>query len=211
MQRNLLPYERVMKVERAWRSPSQTFGNELYGKRVGIVSASFVGRQVIRLLAPFECDIMVFDPYLGDLESEEMGVRRATLEEVFSSADIVSVHAPSTAETKGMIRADHFGSLRDGALFINTARTWVLDSAALAAELQTGRIRAVLDVFDEEPLPEKSPLRDLDNVFLTPHVSGFTDETRARLVEAIADDMKRFFDGAQPRLSVSWDRLRIMA
>jgi phosphoglycerate dehydrogenase-like enzyme len=211
MQRDLLPYERLMKVERGWKTAHQGYGNELYYKKVGIVSASMVGRQVIKLLQPFECDIMVYDPYLSESESREMGVRRVSLEELFATGDIVSVHAPSTPETKGMIGTRHFQALQDGALFVNTARTWVLDSAALLAELQTGRVRAVLDVYDREPLPADDPLRDLDNVYLTPHVSGHTDGTRARLVEAVADDMERFFAGEPPRHSVSWERLQIMA
>jgi len=211
MQRNIYPYDHLMKLERGWKASGQSFAHELYYKKVGIVSASMVGRRVIKLLKPFGCDIMVYDPYLSESESQEMGVRLVSLEELFAASDIVSVHAPSTPETKKMLGAIHFKALQDGALVVNTARTCVLDCAALLAELQTGRIRAVLDVFDEEPLPADDPLRDLDNVFLTPHISGYTDESRKRLVEAIADDMKRFFDGEAPILSVSWDRLKIMA
>jgi phosphoglycerate dehydrogenase-like enzyme len=211
MQRNLYPYDHLMKVERGWRSARQSYAHELYYKKVGIVSASMVGRRVIKLLEPFGCDVMVYDPYLSESASRELGVRVVSLEELFATGDVVSVHAPTTPETERMIGVQHFRALRDGVLFINTARSWVLDSAALLAELQTGRIRAVLDVFDEEPLPADDPLRDLDNVFLTPHISGHTDESRARLVEAIADDMKRFFEGGTPRLAVSWDRLKIMA
>jgi phosphoglycerate dehydrogenase-like enzyme len=211
MQRDLIPYDALMKEERGWKRTGQSFAHELYFKKVGIVAASMVGRQVIKLLQPFGCDIMVYDPYLSDEAARDMGVRRTSLDELFATSDIVSIHAPSTPETKGMLGAEHFGALQDGALLINTARTWVLDSDALLAELQTGRIRAVLDVFDEEPLPEDDPLRDLENVFLTPHVSGHTDESRARLVEAIAYDMKRFFEGDEPELAVSWERLKIMA
>jgi phosphoglycerate dehydrogenase-like enzyme len=211
MQRNLYPYDHLMKVERGWKLARQSYAHELYLKKVGIVSASMVGRRVIKLLQPFDCDVMVYDPYLSESASQELGVRLVSLQELFATGDIVSVHAPTTPETEKMIGAQHFRALRDGVLFINTARNWVLDLPALLAELQTGRIRAVLDVFDEEPLPADDPLRDLDNVFLTPHVSGHTNESRARLVEAIADDMKRFFQGETPKLAVSWDRLKIMA
>jgi phosphoglycerate dehydrogenase-like enzyme len=211
MQRNLYPYDHLMKVQRGWKSDQQSYAHELYNKKVGIVSASMVGRRVIKLLKPFGCDVMVYDPYLGETTRQELGVRLVSLEELFATGDIVSVHAPTTPETEKMIGVQHFKVLRDGALFIQTARNWVLDSAALLAELQTGRIRAVLDVFDEEPLPADDPLRELDNVLLTPHVSGHTDESRARLVEAVADDMKRFFEGETLKLAVSWERLKIMA
>ena len=81
----------------------------------------------------------------------------------------------------------------------------------MLAELRTGRVRAVLDVFETEPLPPDNPLRDLDNVLLTPHVSGFSTESRLRLVEAVADDMARFFAGQPTVLDVPWERLHIMA
>lgn len=210
-QRNLYRYDAFMKQARGWKVADEDFGHSLYRKRVGLVSASMVGRRVIRLLAPFGCDIAVYDPYLSDAESRELGVRKASLEQIFAESDIVSIHAPSTPETRQMIGASHFGALRDGALLINTARTWVIDSSALLAELRRGRIRAVLDVFDHEPLAADDPLRDLDNVFLTPHISGHSFETRLRLVEEIVEDMARFFAGETPRLAVPPERLRIMA
>ncbi|MGC9349646.1 MAG: hydroxyacid dehydrogenase [Anaerolineae bacterium] len=211
MQRDLYRYESLMKEERGWKHGAQGFAQELYYKRVGIVAASMVGRKVIELLRPFGCDVLVYDPYLTETESHDLGVRRVSLEELFASSDIVSVHAPTTPETERMIGERHFGSMKDDALFINTARAWVVDRDAMLSELRTGRIRAVLDVFDQEPLPADDPLRDLDNVFLTPHVSGHTTESRLRLVEEIAADMERFFAGQPLRLAVAWDRLKIMA
>ncbi len=211
MQRNLYRYEDRMKIERGWKTAAEDYSHALYHQKVGLVSASMVGRRVIKLLQPFACQIMVYDPYLSEAESQELGVQKASLEAIFSDNDIVSIHAPSTPETKKMIGAAHFQALQDGALFINTARTWVLDEAALVTELQRGRIRAVIDVFDQEPLPAEHPLRDLDNAFLTPHISGFTIESRLHLVEAIADDIKRFFAGEALTLAISAERLKIMA
>jgi phosphoglycerate dehydrogenase-like enzyme len=211
MQRGLYPYERIMKVESGWRRPDTGFAQELYYKKVGLVSASMIGRRVIALLAPFKCEVLVYDPYLNEAESQILGVKKTSLEEIFATCDIISLHAPVTPETREMITAAHFKSLRDGSLFINTARAWVVDYSAMMAELRTGRIRAVLDVFDKEPLAEEDELRSMDNVFITPHVSGHTTESRLRLVEAIAEDMERFFEGEKLQYAVSWDRLRIMA
>jgi phosphoglycerate dehydrogenase-like enzyme len=211
MQRNLYHYERHMKTARGWKAPDEHYGHELYFKRVGIVGASMVGRRVIALLKPFRCEIGVYDPYLSEEESSALGVRRATLDELCAGSDIVSVHAPVTPETKAMIGARHFRAMADGALFINSARSWVIDQAAQLDELRRGRIRAVLDVFDQEPLPPDHPLRDLDNVFLTPHVSGHSTETRLRLVEAIAEELRRFFAGEPLTLAVPAERLSIMA
>lgn len=210
-QRDLYRYEHRMKVERGWKRPEDGWGQELYYKMVGIIAASMVGRRVLKLLGPWNCDLMVYDPYLSEAGAAELGARKVELDELMSTADIVSVHAPSTPETEKMLGAAHFAAMKDGALFINSARTWVLDEDALIEELKTGRIRAVLDVFGKEPLPADSPLRDLPNVFLTPHVAGATQESRSRLVEAIARDMARFFAGEQPQMAVTWERLQIMA
>ncbi len=210
-QRNLYRYVERMKVERGWKQRNEDFAHSLYGKRVGIVSASMVGRRVINLLKPFNCEIMVYDPYLDTEGAAALGVRTVTLETLFATAEIISVHAPTTPETEGMINALHFQSIRTGALFINTARTWVLDQAALVAELQRGHFQAYIDVFDEEPLPAEHPVRDLENVFLTPHVSGQTTETRQSLVAEIAKDVERFYAQEPLRLAVPYERLKIMA
>lgn len=210
-QRDLFQYDQIMKQERGWKVPDQHFGHSLYAKTVGIVSASMVGRRVIGLLKPFRCDVMVYDPYLSTEDATLLGVRTVSLAELFATADIVSVHAPTTPETERMIAAAHFQSIRDGALFINTARTWVLDQEALVAELQKNRFNAYIDVFDEEPLPTDHPIRNLDNAFLSPHVSGQTTDIRMRLVEEIVKDVERFFNNEPMRLAVSYERLKIMA
>ena len=210
-QRNLLRYERVMKQERGWKTADEHFGHSLYAKRIGIVSASMVGRRVIGLLKPFGCDIMVYDPYLSDEEARLLDVRPVTLEELFADADIISVHAPITPETRRMITRAHFESIRYGALFVHTARTWVLDQDALTDELHKNRFNAFIDVFEPEPLPADHPLRNLDNVFLSPHVSGHTSESRLRLVEEIARDIQRFFNDQPLRLAVPYEKLSIMA
>ena len=210
-QRNLYRYEKLMKVDRGWKAKDEHYGHCLYGKKVGIVSTGLTGRRVINLLKPFECDVIVYDPYLSADGAEQLGVRTVSLEELFSTADIVSIHAPSTAETKRMITGAHFQSMRDGSLLINTARTWVLDQEALVTELQRGRFTAYIDVFEPEPLPADHPIRDLDNVFLTPHASGHSIEERLQLVEEIAIDIQRFYNDEPMRLAVSYERLKIMA
>ena len=210
-QRNLFPYEKSMKVERGWKPAHNWPGHSLYAKKVGLVSASMVGRRAINLLKPFGCDVMVYDPYLSQEDARLLDVRPVALAELFASADIISVHAPITPETRRMITRAHFESIRDGALFVHTARAWVLDQDALLAELQKNRFNAYIDVFEPEPLPADHPFRDLDNVFLSPHVSGHTVENRLRLVEEIARDIERFFNNQPLRLAVPYEKLSIMA
>lgn len=211
MQRDLVSFDRKMKTGTAWRSAADGWGHELLHKKVGVVAASSVGRAVIGQLHAFRCDVSVFDPYLSDDATQSLGVRKVDLDELMAESDIVTIHAPVTPETMGMVTARHLGLMKDGALLVNSARGVLVDEAALIAQLQSGRIRAALDVFAQEPLVPDSPLRELDNVMLTPHMAGSTTESRRRLVEVIAEDMVRFFAGEPLQLSVDRRRLATMA
>jgi phosphoglycerate dehydrogenase-like enzyme len=184
----------------------------LYHKRVGVIGASMVGRALIKLLKPFGPDIMVYDPYLSDERAAGLGVRRVDLDELMSTADVITNHAPTTEETEGMVTSRHWSSVKDGALFVNTARAAAVDYDALLRELQTGRITAALDVFPlPEPLAEESPFRKLPNVILSPHAAGLTAESLLRIGETVADEFVRFFAGQPLRYGVTADMLRTMA
>jgi len=139
---------------------------------VGIVGASHVGKNMIRLLKPFGVKILLYDPCISPTMAREMGVQQVSLETLMQTSDVVSVHTPKLPSTYHMISAAHLASMKDGALFVNTSRGPNVDQDALLAQLQSGRIHAYLDVFDEEPLPADNPFIKLDNVLLTPHISG---------------------------------------
>ena len=139
---------------------------------VGVVGASHVGRNMIRFLQPFGVNILLYDPCVSRDMARELGVTAVSLEELMGAGDVVTVHAPQLPTTNGMITAAHLASMKDGALFVNTSRGTVVDQAALLAELKSGRLNAYLDVFEEEPLPEDNEFIRLDNVLLTPHMSG---------------------------------------
>lgn len=147
-------------------------GQFLQGSTVGVVSASKVGREVIRLLAPWDVTILVYDPYLSDADAAAMGVERVELNDLFARADHVTVHAPSTPETERMIGAEQLGLLREGATLVNTSRGSVIDHDALVAAARARRINVCLDVTTPEPLPPGHAIRGLDNVIVTPHCSG---------------------------------------
>ena len=187
-------------------------GQELYAKRVGIVGASMTGRVFIRLLEPFQADIRIYDPYLSSEAADTLGVQRVeTLDELMAGCDIISNHTPTTEETNGMIGAAQLALIRDGALFVNTARAAAVDHGALVRELQTGRFAAALDVFPQEPLAADSPLRAMPNVVLSPHVAGATVESRLRVGQTIADEFARFFAGEALHYPVTRAHLAIMA
>ncbi|GAB4005772.1 hypothetical protein GCM10029992_54610 [Glycomyces albus] len=139
---------------------------------VGIVGASRIGRAVIGLLADHGVRTLIADPYLGPREARELGAEPVGLDDLCRRSDLVSLHAPALPETAGMIDARRLALLRDGAALINTARGSLVDTAALTAECATGRISAVLDVTDPEPLPPDHPLLRLPNVFVTPTWPG---------------------------------------
>jgi phosphoglycerate dehydrogenase-like enzyme len=125
--------------------------------------------------------VSVFDPYLTDDDARDLGVRRVELDELMATSAVVSVHAPDIPETRHMIDARRLALLPDGATLINTARGALVDTDALVAELATGRIDAVLDVTEPEPLPADHPLWSLPNVLLTPHIAGSMGNELSRL------------------------------
>jgi phosphoglycerate dehydrogenase-like enzyme len=183
----------------------------LTGSTVGIVSASQVGRMVIRLLKPFDTKVLVFDPYLTEEAAAALNVTKVELMDVFAKSDIVSVHAPLLPETRSMINASHFRALKDGAVFINTSRGAVLDEQALIAELETGRISAALDVTSVEPVPKDSPLLCLPNVILTPHLAGSGYYGYARIGDGAVRALEDFFAGRPVEGAVDFDRYAIIA
>jgi phosphoglycerate dehydrogenase-like enzyme len=174
-----------------------TVGN--YRRRVGLVGASLVGRRVIELLAPHDLEVAVFDPYLTGAEALQLGVEKhGDLDALCAWADVLSIHAPDVEATRGMIGAAQLAAMRDGTTFLNTARPALVDSAALEAELTSGRIAGILDVTEPDPLPAGHPLLGLPNVFVTPHVAGAMGNELHRLAELAVVEVERFAAGEPP-------------
>ncbi len=182
-----------------WRDPNLTASNQfLRGAVVGLVSASKVGREVIRLLQPFNVRILVFDPYLSEWDAGRLNVERVGLNTLFEESDMVSIHAPSIPETDRMIGAAQLRFLRDDAVLVNTSRGSVLDHDALFEEAKTGRIQVQLDVTTPEPLPSDHRLRALPNVVITPHTSGNGAYGHFEIGEMTLAALECFFQGQEP-------------
>jgi len=209
--RRVHEFDRRMKSGELWPKDLEAKTFEIRGKRVGLLGMGYVGQRTARLFQAVGAEVWCYDPYLSPSVASALGVRQATLDELLSQCPIVSVHLPITEETHHLIGARELALLQDGALFINTARAWVVDGEALLCELETGRIWAALDVFDEEPLPLDSPLRRLENVLLTPHVAGQTVDSYQGLGECMAREIERFFHGQPLQYSVSREALARMA
>ncbi|MGZ0147760.1 hydroxyacid dehydrogenase [Kribbella sp. WER1] len=167
-----------------------------HGRTVGLIGASRIGRRVLDLLRPFGFRVQVYDPYATDLPSVD-------LETLLRTSDIVSVHAPMTAETEQMLGAAELALLRDGTTLINTARGPIVDTNALIVELRSGRISAVLDVTEPEPLPADSPLFTLPNAFVTPHIAGSHGNELARLGGCVTDELERLLNGEPLRYGIT--------
>lgn len=172
------------------------------GRRVGVVGASRIGRRLIELLRPFDLAVALADPYVDAPEAARLGVPLLPLDELLATSDTVSLHAPHTAETRRLIGARELALMPDGAVLINTARGALVDHEALTAELRAGRLGAVLDVTDPEPLPAGSPLYDLPNAFVTPHLAGSQGNELARLGRVVVEEAERLSSGAALRYAV---------
>jgi phosphoglycerate dehydrogenase-like enzyme len=174
------------------------------GKRVGIVGASHVGRLVIELLRPFDLAVVVYDPYLDAAGASDLGVELAgDLDDLCGMVDVLSLHAPDIPATRDMIGAPQLARLRDGATVVNTARPALVDQDALLAELRTGRLSAVLDVTEPDPLPRGHELLDLPNAFVTPHIAGSMGAEVARMSELAVEEVERYARSEPPRYPVT--------
>jgi phosphoglycerate dehydrogenase-like enzyme len=184
---------REVKGFRIWRNEVPPIGN--YRKRVGIVGASRIGRLVLERLRGFDLELLVHDPYLRPEEARALGAEPVELDELLRRADVVSLHAPSLPETRGLLDRRRLALLRDGAVLVNTARGALVDGQALEDELVAGRIDAVIDTTEPEVLPPGSPLYKLANVFLTPHIAGAMGTETRRLAALALDELERIARG----------------
>ncbi|HEV3003537.1 MAG TPA: NAD(P)-dependent oxidoreductase [Pirellulales bacterium] len=172
--------ERVARLG-DWRLQPRIMGSELVGRTLGIVGFGNSGRELARLVAPFEMTLLACSPHADPAQAAELGVRLVPLDDLMCEADFVSLHSRLTPECRGMIGAKQLALMKPTAFFVNVARGELVDQAALVALLGQRRIAgAALDVFEHEPLPADDPLTSLDNVILTPHwIASSTDIWRA--------------------------------
>ncbi|MHB8680678.1 MAG: NAD(P)-dependent oxidoreductase [Acidimicrobiales bacterium] len=174
-----IPYHRF----RAW---------QLAGRTAGLVGLGAVGRALRWRLEGLGMNVVAYDPYAPDATH--------SLEQLLEVADVVSMHAPVTPETTGMIGEAQFAAMKDGVVFLNTARAQLHDGDALVAALRSGKVAAAgLDHFVGEHLPVDHPLVSMDNVVLAPHIGGATYDTESNHTQTIADDLCRLLAGAAPR------------
>lgn len=169
--RRLQEFDKAMKCNSPWGESSYGAGM-LCGSTVGLIGLGRVGWYCARYFKVMGAKVIAYDKYWTQERADKLGVRLVSLDELMKSADVISLHLPVTPETTGMLDAREFSLIKDGAVFINSARAALYNEEALVDELQKKRFSAFIDVFAKEPLSPNHPLRSMENVFITPHIAG---------------------------------------
>jgi D-3-phosphoglycerate dehydrogenase / 2-oxoglutarate reductase len=172
-----------------WKRSSFS-GTEIFGKTVGVVGLGRIGQLVAQRLAAFGAHIVAYDPYVSAARAAQLGIELLSLDELLGRSDFISVHLPKTPETAGLIDKDALAKTKPGVIIVNAARGGLVDEAALAEAITSGHVRAAgIDVFTTEPCTD-SPLFDLPQVVVTPHLGASTEEAQDRAGTDVAASVK---------------------
>ena len=200
-----------MRERGFWKTATVPATRSLTGKKVGLVGVGSVAENLINLLRPFGVELYLYDPRGVRPEIMSLpGTQEAGIDEIFSTCDVISLHAALNENTYHMIGGRELSLIKPGALFVNTSRGAIVDEKALCESLKEGRFFAFLDVFEREPLEDDSPLRTLDNVYLTPHVAGPSGDLYPYIGEEIVRDMIRFKNGEPLEYEIKKDEAVLM-
>ncbi|WP_432453297.1 2-hydroxyacid dehydrogenase [Agarivorans sp. QJM3NY_29] len=183
-------------------SPYEVFkGVELHGKTLGIIGYGSIGRRVGKIARGFGMALKIYDPFVSSVDVNEPAVQLASLEELLSNADFITLHLKVTKETVGFINQERISLMKKSAFLINTSRAAVLDEEAVITALRENKIRgAGFDVYSHEPIFSDHPyINEFDNVTITPHIAGATIEVLSNHTKMIVDEIKRFVNN-QPLL-----------
>ncbi|WP_020007191.1 hydroxyacid dehydrogenase [Salinicoccus albus] len=168
-------------------------GGELAGKTLGLIGMGEISHRVAKRADSFQMNVIGYDPFINiyDFITQETGVKICnTLESLYSQSDFISLHVPLTDDTRRMINKSTFQQMKKNAYIINSSRGGIVDEKDLCTSIQDGEIRgAYLDVLEEEPLSDSSPLHHTPEVTLTPHIAGLTEESQLRTSKLVAERM----------------------
>jgi D-3-phosphoglycerate dehydrogenase len=181
-------------VDSMWRGEwdrKRFAGRELRGKTLGLVGLGRVGVHVAAIARAFGMRVVAHDPYLPEARAKELGIELRSLDDLLAAADVISLHVPLTEDTRGFMNRERLGAMKPTAVLVNAARGALIDDAALVEVLEEGRIAgAALDVFEPEPLPAESPLRQSSKILLTPHLAASTSEAQERVASEICANVR---------------------
>jgi D-3-phosphoglycerate dehydrogenase len=197
--RQIVPCDQTIKAGQ-WKLPVPlTALRALKDMTVGLVAFGRIGREVASRLKPFKCRMLVFDPAVPADAVRQTGCTPATLDEVLTQSDLLSLHCPSTEKTRYMINAQTLAKMKKGAILVNASRGTLVDTAAMVAALQSGQLSAAaMDVTDPEPINPDNPLLKLANVVITPHDASATPNSAHRLRTTAAQIAATALRGERP-------------
>ncbi|CAD7770105.1 Glyoxylate/hydroxypyruvate reductase B [Candidatus Methanoperedenaceae archaeon GB50] len=202
-----IPEAHASLVGRRW-DRKKFMGVELRGKTLGIVGIGRVGAEVAKRAIGFEMDLLAYDPFISSERASELGVKLTSLDEVISKSDYITVHTPLTKDTVNLIDAEEFEKMKPTAYIINCARGGIINEDALYNALKSGRVAgAALDVFVEEP-PLSSPLLDLKNIVVTPHLGASTEEAQVKVAVTVAEEIKNALNGRPVKNAINMPYVR---
>lgn len=185
-----------------WRR-NDFVGVQLYGKTLGIIGIGRIGQLVARRAQSFGMEVVAYDPFVSEEVARQLEVTLVDLDELLAQSDYITLHAASTTETQGIINAATIAQMKDGVRLVNVARGKLVDEAALAAALQSGKVAAAaVDVYSQEP-PQQNPLLGLPNVLHTPHLGASTIEAQHEVATQIVDQVLDVLRGADVRNAVN--------
>jgi phosphoglycerate dehydrogenase-like enzyme len=174
---------------------------ELYDITVGVVGCGFAGAHYIELLQAFGVNVLAYDPLMDEATIAKLGAKKVELDTLLRESDVVSLHAPALDSTYHMIDAAALSLMKENAILINTARGTLVDEAALVDALRGGKLKyACIDVTDPEPPAADSPLRDIPNCIMTPHLAGLANNGKRKIGAHVADEIARFL-ASEPLVS----------
>jgi len=197
--RNIVSADKAVRKGEWNRKYSDLIGSELAGKKVGIIGLGRIGEATARRVKAFDSDVLYWSRTRKPEKELKYGFRWMELDDLLEESDIISLHVPSTEETRHLIGLEQFEKMKQGVYIVNTARGKVIDEEALIKALKNGKVKAAaLDVFENEPLSTDSPLCKMDNVILTPHIGASNLEGMQRMAIQVAVGVLKAIQGEEP-------------
>jgi len=184
-------------IKRGEWNRSAFMGSELKGKVAGVVGLSKVGGRVVSRLQAFECEVIGCDPFVSEKRAKDLGIRLVSLDEIITTADVITLHIPKNDETKNLLGEKEFARMKDGVIIVNTARGGIVNEEALLNALNSGKVKgAAIDVYSEEP-PKSDIIKNLiahERVVSVPHLGASTHEAQVNVAVDVAREVIRYLD-----------------
>lgn len=210
--KNTIAMQNMIKNDRTYPKPGTRNIKGGFKPKVGLISLGAIAQYTLKLFKNFDYEILAFDPFISENDAQKLGVKLVDLDTIFKESAVVSLHTPLLDSTRGMIKKTHFLSMKENSTFINTARGAVVNEIEMIEALQSRNdITAFLDVVHPEPPAIDSPLYEMDNIFLTPHIAGSEGSEVARMGQLMLDEFQLYLDKKELEYEVSKKEFERMA